>query len=980
MKKHILFMLLLASSMALGMPTIVHAETTEDAAKEQAGTDFEVSTQSEDIGTVSSLSDQSAGQSKESENGSQTEKAALEDSDNETNSATVIEPNGKQNESTDNGSKQSDPHIEQNGENKDVPVLDSSNAMEETGNEVISTSTEESEKKQDESVNSESELLAQDSEEDNENTETTQAKASNALDNSDSEDKNGYATDKNGAVCNKTGWFEETDQYGNTYRYYGNDDGSLKTGWFEENGQKYYLSPMLQVGSFNIYDDATHEYKYYATDKNGAVYNKTGWFEETDQYGNTYWYFGNEDGSLKTGLIEENGQKYYLNPYLMVGFFSIYDDASHESKYYATNKNGAVCNKTGWFEETDQYGNTYWYYGNDDGSLKTGWFEENGQKYYLNPTLQVRTFGVYDDTTSEYKYYLADKYGHVYFKNGWIEDTDQYGNTSWYYGNDDGSLYTGWLTIDNKKYYFMWDGSCACDTGNGTGVYEIDGKSYHFEANGALDTGWYRSSDKSYGGSCWAYSKEDGTVVKRAWIQSGSDWYYLDEDGVALTNTTAYEMKTDSGETYLVNYPDSNYMTGRMYSFDKEGRMLNKAGWQKIENTYYDGNGNETYTNWYYLNTDGTLYNEKWLLDNGNWYYFQDGIMVSDRISDIGDETYIFDENGHMLADGWKKLYNFWYYLNKNGTGYNGWLNGTYYIDQGKMLTSCYTPDGYFVDANGCWDKTVPQLTGNGGWKIEYGTPINDTTGWIMANDRRYYVDPESHQIVTGLHEIDGTTNGFNQAGIWIGNVEDGWYKDCYDQWHMVKNQKILKDQWYGDYYLNSFGSMSVDSFVALCRDQDGTQYYTDMYSDGEILAAYGVDQNGKWIKGWSKIEAGLWSYDVDRWRYFDPQNGIALPGWRMVDGRWYFFDDYGFMKTGLISDAQDRCYFIEADGTTLKTGWLQFGNEGDWYYFDSNGEGHNGILNYNGKQYCFEKGKMIRNGYYDGDWYNMDGVKTVLH
>ena len=664
----------------------------------------------------------------------------------------------------------------------------------------------------------------------------------------------------------------------------------------------------------------------------------------------------------------------------MVGFFSIYDDASHESKYYATNKNGAVCNKTGWFEETDQYGNTYWYYGNDDGSLKTGWFEENGQKYYLNPTLQVRTFGVYDDTTSEYKYYLADKYGHVYFKNGWIEDTDQYGNTSWYYGNDDGSLYTGWLTIDNKKYYFMWDGSCACDTGNGTGVYEIDGKSYHFEANGALDTGWYRSSDKSYGGSCWAYSKEDGTVVKRAWIQSGSDWYYLDEDGVALTNTTAYEMKTDSGETYLVNYPDSNYMTGRMYSFDKEGRMLNKAGWQKIENTYYDGNGNETYTNWYYLNTDGTLYNEKWLLDNGNWYYFQDGIMVSDRISDIGDETYIFDENGHMLADGWKKLYNFWYYLNKNGTGYNGWLNGTYYIDQGKMLTSCYTPDGYFVDANGCWDKTVPQLTGNGGWKIEYGTPINDTTGWIMANDRRYYVDPESHQIVTGLHEIDGTTNGFNQAGIWIGNVEDGWYKDCYDQWHMVKNQKILKDQWYGDYYLNSFGSMSVDSFVALCRDQDGTQYYTDMYSDGEILAAYGVDQNGKWIKGWSKIEAGLWSYDVDRWRYFDPQNGIALPGWRMVDGRWYFFDDYGFMKTGLISDAQDRCYFIEADGTTLKTGWLQFGNEGDWYYFDSNGEGHNGILNYNGKQYCFEKGKMIRNGYYDGDWYNMDGVKTVLH
>ena len=47
-------MLLLTSSMVLGIPTIVHAETTEDAVKEQVGTDYEVSAESEDIGTVSS--------------------------------------------------------------------------------------------------------------------------------------------------------------------------------------------------------------------------------------------------------------------------------------------------------------------------------------------------------------------------------------------------------------------------------------------------------------------------------------------------------------------------------------------------------------------------------------------------------------------------------------------------------------------------------------------------------------------------------------------------------------------------------------------------------------------------------------------------------------------------------------------------------------------------------------------------------------
>ena len=66
----------------------------------------------------------------------------------------------------------------------------------------------------------------------------------------------------------------------------------------------------------------------------------------------------------------------------------------------------------------------------------------------------------------------------------------------------------------------------------------------------------------------------------------------------ALTNTIAYEMKTDSGKTYLVDYPDSNNMTQRIYSFDKEGRMRNKAGWQKLEDTYCDENGNQTYTQW----------------------------------------------------------------------------------------------------------------------------------------------------------------------------------------------------------------------------------------------------------------------------------------------------------------------------------------------------------------------------------------------
>ena len=46
-------------------------------------------------------------------------------------------------------------------------------------------------------------------------------------------------------------------------------------------------------------------FTYYLADNNGVVYNKVGWFEETDPYGNAQWYYGNDDGSLKIGWLEE---------------------------------------------------------------------------------------------------------------------------------------------------------------------------------------------------------------------------------------------------------------------------------------------------------------------------------------------------------------------------------------------------------------------------------------------------------------------------------------------------------------------------------------------------------------------------------------------------------------------------------------------------------------------------------------------------
>ena len=71
-------------------------------------------------------------------------------------------------------------------------------------------------------------------------------------------------------------------------------------------------------------------------------------------------------------------------------------------------------------------------------------------------------------------YFLVD--GTPY--RGWLYDAD--GNT-YYFNNKDGSMKTGWLKKDGKRYYFDLDG--IMQTGNIT----VDGETYHLLPNGSQE-------------------------------------------------------------------------------------------------------------------------------------------------------------------------------------------------------------------------------------------------------------------------------------------------------------------------------------------------------------------------------------------------------------------------------------------------------------------------------------------------------------
>lgn len=97
-------------------------------------------------------------------------------------------------------------------------------------------------------------------------------------------------------------------------------------------------------------------------------------------------------------------------------------------------------------------------------------------------------------------------------------------------------------------------------------------------------------------------------------------------------------------------------------------------------------------------------YAGEWKKDSlGWWYENEDQSYLSNTWSQIDNKWYYFDRNGYMCV-GWKMVDRQWYYFYQNGVmAQNAWIGNYYLGENGAMLTSSITPDGYYVDANGCW-------------------------------------------------------------------------------------------------------------------------------------------------------------------------------------------------------------------------------------------------------------------------------------
>lgn len=107
------------------------------------------------------------------------------------------------------------------------------------------------------------------------------------------------------------------------------------------------------------------------------------------------------------------------------------------------------------------------------------------------------------------------------------------------------------------------------------------------------------------------------------------------------------------------------------------------------------------------------------------------------------------------------------------------------------------------------------------------------------------------------------------------------------------------------------------------------------------------------------------WKMVSGKWYYFDG-SGNRVKGWLYTGGRWYYMDQNGAMCTGWISPGDGFWYYLGENGDML-TGWIQ-PIPGTWYYLGTDGRMQTGWLNDNGTWYYLDSsGSMAVDRTVDG-------------
>ena len=196
------------------------------------------------------------------------------------------------------------------------------------------------------------------------------------------------------------------------------------------------------------------------------------------------------------------------------------------------------------------------------------------------------------------------------------------------------------------------------------------------------------------------------------------------------------------------------------------------------------------------------------------------------------------------------------------------------------------------------------------------------------------------------------------------------WYKNGYRDPY---NAKLYCEK---DSYAAKFAEEKGITYEILAKPYDLVSWRKAAPAKGEWKKGQYYDESGRaygsGILSWKKNAKGWWVESSDGWY---PKNE-----WMKIDGKWYYFDNRGYMVTGAWQDGRWlsgngswtysqrgawKCdskgwWYDDTSGWKAKNQWQKI--NGNWYYFGADSYMVTGDRTIKGKVYHFGNNGVCRN------------------
>ena len=266
---------------------------------------------------------------------------------------------------------------------------------------------------------------------------------------------------------------------------------------------------------------------------------------------------------------------------------------------------------------------------------------------------------------------------------------------------------------------------------------------------------------------------------------------------------------------------------------------------------------------------------------------------------------------------------------------------------------------------------------------IECITVTSSNHAWNIANihDVWYCVDATNvdYSKANGIYRSQfynksnntfrGYGNSWEPSLLW-NNIPDTKYDFCCKQWNVLDSQYIKKDS-LTYFILNNNKNIDGNKVMAVNVPNEKVNSIPDeLEYDSEKYIV--INSSAEEI-----IEG--WKYDGTGYKYQNADGTYPKSSWKMIDGKWYYFDASGYRITGWIK-LGTTWYYMDSNGIMQANKWIN-----GTYYVKSNGAMAVSEWVDNGKYYVDANGNyvpgktQVKEGWKQdgtGYWYqNADGT-----